>query len=75
MSELSALNVDSVAYYGEMDVKSRSESYHKWKNGEVNATSAFGMGIDKSDIKHIIRLGVPENVQLGARIRQGWKGR
>ena len=65
MSELSALNVDLVAYYGEMDVKSRSESYHKWKNGEVNvmvATSVFGMGIDKSDIKHIIRLGVPENM-------------
>ena len=78
MSELSALDVDSVAYYGEMDVKSRSESYHKWKSGEVNvmvATSAFGMGIDKSDIKHIVRLGVPENVQLGTRFRQGWKRR
>ena len=78
MSELSALDVDSVAYYGEMDVKSRSESYHRWKNGEVNvmvATSAFGMGIDKSDIKHIVRLGVPENVQLGTRIRQGRKRR
>ena len=65
MSELSALDVDSVAYYGEMDVKSRSESYHKWKSGEVNvmvATSPFGMGIDKSDIKHIVRLGVPENM-------------
>lgn len=65
MSELCALNVDSVAYYGEMDVKSRNESYHRWKNGEVNvmvATSAFGMGIDKSDIKHIVRLGVPENM-------------
>lgn len=65
MSELSTLNVDSVAYYGEMDVKSRSESYHKWKDGEVKVmvtTSAFGMGIDKSDIKHIVRLGVPENM-------------
>ena len=65
MSELSGLDVDSVAYYGEMDVKSRSESYHKWKSREVNlmvATSVFGMGIDKSDIKHIVRLGVPENM-------------
>ena len=78
MSELSAFNVDSVAYYGEMDVKSRNESYHKWKDGEVNvmvATSAFGMGIDKSDIKHIIRLGVPENVQLGTGVRPGWERR
>jgi superfamily II DNA helicase RecQ len=46
-------------------IKSRNESYHRWKNGEINvmvATSAFGMGIDKSDIKHIVRLGVPENM-------------
>ena len=65
MNELSAFNVDSFTYYGEMDVKSRNESYHKWKDREVNvmvATSAFGMGIDKSDIKYIIRLGVPENM-------------
>ena len=82
MSELSALDVDSVAYYGEMNVKSRSKSYHKWKSGEVNvmvATSAFGMGIDKSDIKHIVRLGVPENMcswaqELGMAGRGGENG-
>ena len=26
------------------------------------ATSAFGMGINKPDIRHIIRYGVPENM-------------
>ena len=25
-------------------------------------TSAFGMGVDKSNIKHIVRYGVPDNI-------------
>ena len=40
------------------------------------ATSAFGMGIDKPDIQHIIRIGVPENIcswaqELGRAGRNG----
>ena len=65
VSALSELGIESVAYYGEMDTKSRNESYSNWKTGKVSvmvATSAFGMGIDKPDIQHIIRLGVPENI-------------
>ena len=71
--------MESVAYYGEMDIKSRNESYMRWRNGEVNvivATSAFGMGINKPDIRHVIRFGVPENLcswaqQLGRAGRDG----
>lgn len=64
MSELSSCGISSVAYYGEMDIKSRAESYRKWREGEVHlmvATTAFGMGINKPDIRHIFRYGVPEN--------------
>ena len=74
-----ATKIDSVAYYGEMDAKSRNESYTNWKTGKVSvmvATCAFGMGIDKPDIQHIIRLGVPENIcswaqELGRAGRDG----
>ena len=65
MNELNSHGIDSVAYYGEMDVKSQNESYRKWQNGEVMvmiATSAFGMGINRRDIRQIIRYGVPENM-------------
>ena len=51
-----------------MDIRSRNESYMRWRSGEVNvivATSAFGMGINKPDIRHVIRFGVPEIYAVG----------
>ena len=36
VSELSELGIESVAYYGEMDTKSRNESYSNWKTGKVS---------------------------------------
>ena len=65
VSELNECSIDCVAYHGEMDIKSRNDSYTKWRNGDIKvmvATSAFGMGIDKANIRIIIRYGVPENM-------------
>ena len=76
---LTATNgIDSLPYYGEMDAKSRYSNYMKWKNDEVKvivATAAFGMGIDKEDIRHV-RYGVPESLtswaqELGRAGRDG----
>ena len=58
MSKLQDNGIDSLPYYGEMDAKSRYSNYTKWKNDEVKvivATAAFGMGIDKANIHHIVR--------------------
>ena len=63
VSALSDLGIEAVGYYGEMDPRERKQSYLKWKMGEVNimiATKAFGMGVDKNNIRHVIRNGVPE---------------
>ena len=62
-----------------MDSRDRLESYSKWKSGEVKilvATKAFGMEINKHDIRHIIRNGVPESIvawtqELGRAGRDG----
>ena len=62
-----------------MDAKSRYSNYIKWKNDEIKvivATSAFGMGINKEDIRHIVRYGVPESLtswaqELGRACRDG----
>ena len=79
VSALQEVGVDAVGYHGEMDAPSRRESYMKWKSGQVQtivATKAFGMGIDKPDIRHVIRNGVPESVlswaqELGRAGRDG----
>ena len=79
MSKLQENGIDSLPYYGEMDAKSRYLNYMKWKNDEVKvivATAAFGMGIDKADIRHIVRYGVPESLtswaqELGRSGRDG----
>ena len=79
VSELAEYDIYCVAYHGEMDVQSRHTSYSKWRNGEVRvmvATTAFGMGIDKPDIRNVIRYGVPENIcswaqELGRAGRDG----
>lgn len=66
VSGLAEEGIEAVGYHGEMDSPSRLESYMKWKSSEVKvivATKAFGMGIDKSDIRHIVvRNGVPESI-------------
>ena len=69
MSKLQENGIDSLPYYGEMDSKSRYSNYMKWKNDEVKvivATAAFGMGIDKEDIRHVVRYGVPESLTTWA---------
>ena len=65
VSALQEVGVEAVGYHGEMDIPTRQESYLKWKSGDVKtivATKAFGMGIDKANIRHVIRNGVPESM-------------
>ena len=62
-----------------MDAPSRHESYIRWKSGRVQtivATKAFWMGIDKPDIRHVVRNEVPESLlswaqELGRAGRDG----
>ena len=57
VSSLSENGIQAVGYHGEIDTYSRHESYLQWKSGEAQAivaTKVFGMGINKSDIRHVI---------------------
>ena len=65
LSAIRDLDISAVGYYGEMESRLKCEAHLKWKNGQVQvivATKAFGMGIDRAGVHHIIKNGVPESI-------------
>ncbi len=51
-------------YHAGLDSRSRSERQASWKRGDIRimvCTNAFGMGIDKPDVRFVVHLGVPES--------------
>lgn len=64
--DLSARNISSMYYHAGMSPGGRERVHQAFQNGTVNvvvATIAFGMGIDKSDIRHVINYGVPTDIE------------
>ena len=52
-------------YTGDTNEKDRDLLLEQWKNNEFDvmiATSAFGMGVDKSNVRTIVHACVPENL-------------
>ena len=61
--------LQAVGYYGKMKEGEKTEAYYKWKNGEVKiivATRAFGLGINKPDVRFVIRNGLPPSISAWA---------
>ncbi|XP_071718043.1 uncharacterized protein [Rutidosis leptorrhynchoides] len=53
-------------YHGQMGNKAREESHRSFIRDELQvmvATIAFGMGIDKPDIRHVIHYGCPKSLE------------
>ncbi|XP_054819633.1 uncharacterized protein LOC129318729 isoform X1 [Prosopis cineraria] len=53
-------------YHGQMSKKSREESHRLFVRDELQvmvATVAFGMGIDKPDIRQVIHYGCPKSLE------------
>tara|TARA_B100000795_G_scaffold253967_3_gene224515 strand:+ start:5127 stop:7211 length:2085 start_codon:yes stop_codon:yes gene_type:complete len=53
-------------YHGGMDKKDKERSHELFISNDIMvivATISFGMGIDKSDIGHVINYGVPANIE------------
>ncbi len=56
----------ALAYHGGMDSETRFRIQQQFMNDEVEiicATSAFGMGIDKNDVRYIIHYHLPGSIQ------------
>ncbi|PZR52497.1 recombinase RecQ [Xylanimonas oleitrophica] len=61
---LAAQGLSTAAYHGGMRRAERDEAQRRFTDGEVDvvvATSAFGMGIDKPDVRFVVHADVPDS--------------
>ncbi|XP_035181081.1 Werner syndrome ATP-dependent helicase isoform X1 [Oxyura jamaicensis] len=66
VSELTKLNVPCGAYHAGMGIQKRRETHHQFMRDEIQcvvATVAFGMGINKADIRMVIHYGAPKEME------------
>ena len=63
---LCELGVPSCPYHAGLPARVRGESFTKWMHGEcqlIVATVAFGMGIDKRDVRFVFHIDMPSSIE------------
>lgn len=64
--QLESLGFTATYYHGGMAAKEKANAMSLWMDEKVQvivATNAFGMGIDKANVKTIIHLHLPQNLE------------
>lgn len=59
-------NISADCYHAGMEPKERDVRQRKWMTGETRvmvATNAFGMGIDKPDVRFVVHIDLPDTLE------------
>lgn len=65
-SYLESEGFKALPYHGGMDTASKRKNFEAWKNDKIRiiiATNAFGMGIDKADVRSVIHTYIPSSIE------------
>lgn len=63
---LNSVGIPATFYHAGLDAKVRDERQEQWMRGKVkviSCTNAFGMGIDKPDVRLVIHMDLPDSVE------------
>lgn len=64
--ELNAKGVPADFYHAGLNNEEKNDKQNKWKDGAIRvivATNAFGMGIDKADVRLVVHVDVPNSLE------------
>ena len=65
-SALNAAGISATFYHAGLDAQIKEERQQKWKDGQIRvmvATNAFGMGIDKADVRLVVHMDLPPSLE------------
>ena len=65
LDEKGMRNIGVSYYHAELDPSERNRRHHLWLSGRVSilcATIAFGMGIDKPDVRYVMHYSMPKSI-------------
>ena len=63
---LNSVGISATFYHAGLDAKTRDDRQNLWMQGKVKviaATNAFGMGIDKPDVRLVIHMDLPDSIE------------
>lgn len=64
--ELKRNGISADYYHAGLNIEEKEDKQTKWKNDEIRvivATNAFGMGIDKPDVRLVVHIDVPNSLE------------